>query len=159
MTTLLKLRDRGKLFGFSDRTIQKQPLRLLFLAPTLTDWLNDDLQGLVAGRGRDLSPYEQVYAIFTEYVYESGFSGVGDFVNIIPQSQGVYEMKTTDVRIFGWFYRPCQFVAVVGDLKKNLIGTNLVSTHRKTVTGFRKSFHLDKPEFVRNQHVRELLRV
>lgn len=127
-----------------------QPERLLFMAPEFVDWLDDVLWKEKKDRSRDLTPYEQVENMFTQFVSNPGFTGVGDFISIKPQAQGVYEMKTTDVRVFGWFYRPQQFIAVTGEMKKRLKGRrDLVAGYRKMVEGFRTKLDLDPPPFVR----------
>src|SRR5690606_40181291 len=36
------------------------------------------------------------------------------FKDLMPRSDEVWELKTADLRIFGWLYRPRKFIAVVG---------------------------------------------
>ena len=37
------------------------------------------------------------------------------FQDLVPRSDEVWEMRTADIRIFGWMYCPLKFIAVFGD--------------------------------------------
>jgi hypothetical protein len=45
------------------------------------------------------------------------------FKDLMPRADEVWEMKTADVRIFGWMYQPLKFVAVFGDYADDYKGS------------------------------------
>lgn len=132
-------------------------MRMLWLAPTLTDWLDEDLFP-ARRRGRQpLTPFEQVEDLFDSFVGDTRYSGVGDFQNIKPGGDGVYEIKTPCVRVFGWFPLYRGFVAVCAQLKDRLDTAGYDRCRRDTVA-FRRGLGLPQPDFIRGQgHVSRLL--
>ena len=131
-------------------------VRALYFSPDFVEWLENILPDKTADRSRDLVPADQVEAFFDRFLTDEHMSGVGDFQNITPQSHGVYEMKTTDVRMFGWFYRKGIFIAARGCMKKDVKGN--YDAERKVVEIFRDSLDLPPPSFIRGKlNVREIL--
>ena len=66
----------------------------------------------------------------------------------VPHVEGVWYLKTADVRLFGWFpYRDCFIAASVGlaDLTKRLW---LYRPFGQEVVHFRNALTLDEPKFV-----------
>lgn len=129
--------------------------RLLFATPDFIAWLEDYLPYYDRDRDHRLSPNEQVESIFHEYIANPQFRGGGYFQNITPQREGIYELKTTDIRIFGWFWRPRQFIAVSGEMKKTLKGR--YDIYRKNAVATRESLDLDEPKFVKESIIGKLL--
>ena len=157
MATPSTLTDHGSLLRYEDHEEIHPAERLLFLFHELADWIDGTLVYQPRIRGRDLTPLEQVEALFHDFVYIKDFSGVGLFVNIIPQGEGVYEMKTPDVRVFGWFYRRAQFVAHSGALKNDIKGTRAVDHIRREIVRARSRLKLDQPAFIRSSKIHELI--
>lgn len=149
LSTLATLTDRGRLVPHElvcddDR----QPVRMLWLAPELEEWLSEQLFQMPKPRGQALKPYEQVEDIFDRFVGDPDYRGVGDFQNITPQHHGVYEMKTPSVRVFGWFPQRAAFVAACAEMKAKLKGGG-VDKCRKLTVAFRASLQLPQPDFIR----------
>ena len=57
-------------------------------------------------------------------------------------------MKTSDVRIFGYFYRAKVFIAVCGNLAGRLKKEKLYDSYRKNVVEFRRHVLLDPPPYM-----------
>ena len=91
------------------------------------------------------------------YLSDPGMTGVGEFQRIMPGRQGVVEMKTTDVRLFGWFWRSCIFIAHRGAMKKDLKGTCGVDRLRDEVIGYRDRLRLDPPSLTNSDGIHALL--
>ena len=157
MATPSTLADSVGLLRYEDDEETLPAERLLFLFQGLADWIDGTLVYQPRIRGRDLTPLEQVEALFHDFVYAKDFTGVGHFVNIMPQGDGVYEMKTTDVRVFGWFYRRVQFIAHSGALKSDIKGTRAVDRIRREVVKARNRLNLDQPAFIRSSKIHELI--
>jgi hypothetical protein len=62
--------------------------------------------------------------------------------------EGVWELKTADVRLFGWFHQFDCFVGVVIDLKYRVQEYKLYSGYMGEVIRFRDNLDLDEPKFI-----------
>ena len=61
----------------------------------------------------------------------------------------VWEMKTADIRIFGWMAAPRKFVAVFADYADSYKGKNAKRSYedaKKKVIAFRNKLTLDNPK-------------
>lgn len=150
MATALHIANLGGLIRWElDPVDRRQVERLLFLTPEMERWMRDVLPLEPADRGRDISPIEQVVSVFDQIAGDPAFRGVGDFVRLHPQYQGVYEVKVTDVRVFGWFPACRNFIACSGEMKRRTKGNfRLVREHVRAAIRCRERLHLDEPKFV-----------
>lgn len=130
-----------------------EPHRQLWFAPLLLQWLDETLPYAQPPEeqnghwfGED-EPIEQVFMAIAQYAYNPLFRNVGEIVNITPQSDGVWELKTDDVRIFGWFYRRKILIVSEGRLKGGL-STSDVNAVRHLVLTYRRRLRLTPPEHV-----------
>jgi hypothetical protein len=70
----------------------------------------------------------------------------------MPMSDEVWEMKTADIRIFGWMYRPRTFIAVFGDyadLYKGKTQRRSYEDARRKIKKARDILDLDPPKFTK----------
>jgi hypothetical protein len=73
------------------------------------------------------------------------------FHDMKPEKDGVWELKTADLRIFGWMYRPRQFIAVCGgytDDYKEPTKTKDYARDKRAVIEARTALPLDGRKFV-----------
>lgn len=159
MATPATLVVEGKLVAYtSNGTAQgERKLRHLFLSPSFTDQLeNEELDR--KERGAPLTPYDQ-YAVFSDqYCFEQGFKGTGQFVRLHPQWQGVFEIKVGSLRLFGWFYRKHQLILNSLGLKALVKGSwSKTGEHVEQAIKFRKTLHLDPPDYVSDDKIGNLL--
>ena len=63
----------------------------------------------------------------------------------------MWEIKTADVRVFGWFYRQDQFIALVGDEAWRVKEYKLVRGYTDEVVKYREGLNLDEPKYVREK--------
>jgi hypothetical protein len=92
-----------------------QELRYIICSPKLRTWIDQDLAGLVSTLGVELSPVEQLFTLVQEFCSDEPLT-YGDVFKILrPREKGVWELKTPDLRIFGWFPLKNHFIAVVAN--------------------------------------------
>ncbi len=72
------------------------------------------------------------------FTCDVNYRGTGSFQRLNPHFEGVYEIKLTDIRIFGWFPKPLHFIAAFGALKKDIKGTKKVNDFVKQTITIRK---------------------
>jgi hypothetical protein len=73
------------------------------------------------------------------------------FHDLTPKENGVWELKTFDLRIFGWMYRPREFIAFRGgyaDDYKEPTKTKNYADERRAVVEARDALPLDNEKFV-----------
>jgi hypothetical protein len=126
-----------------------QILRNLYGSPSFIEWLDNGLPALTSRkRRRDLEPDEQIDTLFRTFITGGRLYHPENLACLIPQSHGIWEMRTPDVRIFGWFVVKDSFVAVSGgdatEIKKN----KLYNSHIKDALRFRRTLDLTEPKFI-----------
>ena len=72
------------------------------------------------------------------------------FKDLMPIRDEVWEMKTADIRVFGWMYRPRVFIAVFGDCADTYKGKSATASYevaKRRVVRERDRLDLDDPKF------------
>lgn len=137
----------------------EQHLRLVYALPRAIEWMDVVLPGLKTdgyfpGANR---PIEQVEALLYEFV--SGKSAFDMAPHCMkPEDSGIWELRTYDVRFFGFFWRKGVFLMTSADTKakcKEISG--LASGHRNNAMYFRDRLDLDPPKFVPGSETEDVL--
>lgn len=123
-----------------------EPNRYLYAAPTLVSWFDGPLAVAHRDRGRNLTPREQVEEGFYEFIKGDPMAYGKDCRKLDPLNRHVWELKTTDVRIFGWFPRIATFVMVGGAMRADLTDFASYKPHIDRVVRFRSALRLDEPK-------------
>jgi hypothetical protein len=149
MATLLELSgDAGPLFRLDALEVNRQEFRCIYMSERLKVWIENDLPGLRATWETELSCQEQVVELTEMFCAGDELDSNTQFHALHPYDHAVWELKTGDVRIFGWFPKKDHFIGVVAhdayfvkrhDLYHGLIGE---------VVRFRDALNLDEPKFV-----------
>jgi hypothetical protein len=72
------------------------------------------------------------------------------FQDLMPSRHEVWEMKTADLRVFGWVYRPRVFIAALldyADWYKPPTQIKSYNEARDRVVALRDALDLDEPKF------------
>jgi hypothetical protein len=151
MATMDILLERGELVAIAVPTDGEPHVRWIYGLPGFRDWLTVDLPRLVPGRLQAADPpSEQVDDILYRWITGKDIRYSRQFQDLMPQSDEVWEMKTADIRIFGWMYRPRRFIAVFGDyadLYKGKIRKRSYEDARCRVMSKRDILDLDPPKY------------
>lgn len=94
--------------------------RVIYMTPHFLDWWGKVLIHRRPTRGLSLSPYDQLFGRFDEFCIGREFEYGRMFKNLEPKANAVWEIKTTDVRVFGFFVQRDCFVAITGEMKNAL---------------------------------------
>jgi hypothetical protein len=149
MATLEHLCAAGKLRRHvPDLEDLELPERVMYFAPEFEAWASSTLKAALRDRGRDLTPYEQAELICYEFIIGRPMAYSVDYRKLDPHGAQVWELKTEDVRIFGWFARKAHFVAVGGALKKDLRKAKDYTPHIQKVAKFRNILDLNEPKAI-----------
>lgn len=136
----------------------EQPERLLYAYPHVVEWLDQTLPSLPSDfkdfMQEDLSPMEQVDALFHDFVSGENFSYYERSHSMTPLPLGIWELKTTDVRFFGWFHiRKCFVIANVDTKARLLELPGLNGGYRENAVFRRNKLDLDTPKFITGGYV------
>jgi hypothetical protein len=126
-----------------------QPIRELFGTPAMAAWINT-LSSLPIETGAGKPPDEEFDDLLFNYISSKGVMRYGKtFKDLIPARDEIWELKTYQLRIFGWFYRRDQFIAARPGRKAELKnGSDGYHRAINTVIDTRNSLPLDEPKFV-----------
>lgn len=158
MATLGELCERNQLVSIGGGLEPgEQPLRLLYASHDAVDWLERVLPALdpVLDEGFQ-SPIEQVDDLFHDYVSGADMSFYARSHSMHPTGEGIWELKTPDVRFFGWFAGPCQFVIGYADTAARCKEHGLYAGYRDQTKRFRDQLDLDEPKFISGDYVNVL---
>lgn len=156
MATLEELIKQGLLREHTpDMEQWEMPERHLYLTTEFGVWRETVLEPAARLRGRNLVPYEQVEQLFYEYVLGKPMAYSVGYRKLDPHGQHIWELKTEDMRVFGWFVKKKYFVATSGEFKDKLsrekqkVSTNkLYKPFIEGVWNFREALDLDQPKFI-----------
>jgi hypothetical protein len=158
MATLEHLAATDKLLKHEpDLDDRDLPERIAFFAPEFDGWLETVLRPLDPLRGRQLSPFEQAEQIMYEFVIGRPMAYSVDYRKLDPLPAHVWELKTTDVRLFGWFAKKAIFVLVCGELKAHLKKRREYTPFVERVVVFRRRLDLDEPKAITGVRHHEVL--
>ena len=151
MATLEYLIATGRLVKHEpDFDDDELPQRIVCFAPGFTTWLSRTLAKVEPLHGRHLTPHEQVEQILYEFAIGRPMAYSVDYRKLDPPVLAhVWELKTQDVRLFGWFAKRGHFVIVCGELKDNLPKRSDYMPYIQKVISFRDVLDLDEPKALR----------
>ncbi|MDX8534303.1 hypothetical protein RFM41_24575 [Mesorhizobium sp. VK25A] len=150
MATLDELADAGLLVkidgGLDDA---EQPERRLFAYPHVIDWFENVLPGAAADMGDgSQTPIQQLDDLLHLYVSGADLSFFERSHSMQPDDRGVWELKTTDLRLFGWFRRKNASVIAEVDTAYRCKLHGLYGGYRDSVERRRQNLDLDEPKFI-----------
>jgi hypothetical protein len=124
--------------------LKDQPLRLLYGTPGFVDWLNQILAGAEPeNRLGEATPAEQVDQLFHHFLSGAPLVHMRQFRFIRAEKNAVWELKTPDTRIFGWFLKKDCFACVFGDWTDNVKNHDLYRGYRIAIRRLRRDLGVD----------------
>jgi hypothetical protein len=127
--------------------------RKIYAYPGCVEWMRDQVPQMKTGRvASDFSPREQLVERLRQWMAGDPMEYGRMFHDMDPSTDAVWELKTADLRIFGWMYRPRQFIAVRGgytDDYKQPTKTKNYADERREVVKARDALPLDGNKFVK----------
>lgn len=146
MATLEDVCAAGLLFRFdTELDVGEEARRWLYVTPEFDRWLATELPTLPRDRGRNLAPLGQLDVLFHDFIV--GFPMVYDVDRrrLEPQISNVWELKSEDIRVFGWFVTRGHFVAVAAAMRKDLKPAARYRPFIDRVCAVRAALPLDEP--------------
>jgi hypothetical protein len=115
--------------------------------------MRNEVPKMVTGRiASAFTPNEQLYERLRQWIAGDPMIYGTWFHDLDPQSDEVWEMKTADLRIFGWMYRPVEFIAVRGGYADHYKEPTKIKTYadeRREVVQARDVLPLDGEKYAK----------
>lgn len=112
-----------KLKGLSPLTLSLEPGEVEHRAVFATDgfraWWEEVLPNLAMDMDLAVSPAGQIVTLLTDFVSGIRLEYPDDLAEMRPSEEGIWEFRTADVRVFGFFPGRDVFLAVHGDSARN----------------------------------------
>lgn len=150
MATLSELEERQNLMKIEIELDHHQmPERLLYGVPSVIQWLNNTLPVLGADfhHGK-LSPSEQLFIFLEDFITGADFAHYERAHFMTPSDPAIWELKTKDLRLFGWFYKRCIFIVAHIDTAYRCKFHSLYNGYRDSCVRIRNSMDLDEPKHI-----------
>lgn len=146
MLTIADLVAKGAIVKIEvDLAAHEQPSRLLYGTPGFIRWLRDVLDGAEppACLG-EAAPAEQIDDLFAAFLSGEPLIFTKQFRVVRAEDHAVWELKTPDVRIFGWFMAKDCFVAVFGNWTYTIKDHDLYRGYRIGIRRLRREWCIDE---------------
>lgn len=116
------------------------PYRSIHGTPSFLEWLRLRLESDERSTiGADLTPSEQLHSLLETFIVGRELAFNRQFHFVRPGERAVWELKTADLRVFGWFAQKDCFVAVFGDFKDRIVDySGLIGGYRDEVVRIRR---------------------
>lgn len=148
MATLLMLEAGGELFRYDAALdFHQQAERAIFFLPRSRNWMTNVLPGLESTWNIQERPIEQVDALLATYCSGEPLAFGTRFKPLTHLGDGVWQLKTADVRIFGWFVGRDCFIASDGALARDVKARKAYRPFAEQAVRFRNALLLDEPKF------------
>lgn len=154
MATLLELERRGFLARFDPQLGSRElENRQIYLSKAAQVWLEKKLPVLEAKWKSDQSPSVQVASLLADFCAGEKIAVRRQFHILNPRHHSVWELKTADVRLFGWFCFKDIFILVsceeASTLKSVKVGQpDLYQRNVEHVRNYRGNLQLDEPKTI-----------
>src|SRR5215470_10356483 len=149
MATLLDLERTGAVSRIDPELNPRiQELRLIYTSPGVQQWIEQVLPTLESTWKVEESPIEQLTALIEIFCAGDTLSFGWQFNPLRPHRNGVWELKTADLRMFGWFSAKDCFVVAAAVMADRINDHGPYARYDGRVLGFRDDRDLDEPKFI-----------
>lgn len=150
MATTDQLVEQGRLYKLED-ILDPGELeeRLIYIHPRVADWMDRNLETLECDGFYDNvpSPQQQADDLFYEFVSGADIVSKWPPHAMTPNDTGIWELRTADLRFFGWFWRKGVFLITGCDTKERCQSYSLYRGYREQCVRDRENFNLEPPAF------------
>ncbi len=131
--------------------------RELFAFPHVIQWLREVLPTLEPelslARAHELphgvqTPKQQLDDLFHDFVSGEDLDFYEKAHMMNPDTMSIWELKTIDLRLYGWVYRRCCFIIANIDSAVRCKEYSLYPTYRDDTRKRRDLIELDEPKYV-----------
>lgn len=156
MATIEQLIERDALTCVDVPLDGGPPWRTLLSVERLVNWIGATLP-MLEGNWGDLNPIQQLDALFADFASGAPLEFRRHIRVIQPRHDGVWELRTIDLRVFGWFAAKNVFIGSSAGLKHQIERHKLYGDHRDLAVQDRVSLDLNPPKCIYGVLYRDIL--
>lgn len=149
MATIIELTRAGaisKLDACLDP--RQQEWRSVYLLPQLRNWFETTLPELESTWNIEESPIEQMDALLAIFCSGETLTYGWQFKPLVHLGDGIWELKTADLRMFGWFTAKDCFIGADADTSERIKRLHMYQAYCKQAVRRRDALDLNEPKFV-----------
>ena len=135
------------------------PGRIICAFPVVISWIADVLPTAVSNWNIDETPNDQFGVLLVNFIGGVSLQRDRRFSPISGGKDGVWELKTADIRVFGWFYRKDVFIAARINFTNVVKESNLYYGYRGEICRERDAIDLNEPKFVAGNNPDDVISV
>jgi len=152
MSTVLELALAGKLFKLdAGLEFNEREWRCIYTSPRFRERASDELPQWESQWDVEVNPTQQLDALIEVFCSGATLTFRSQFKPLTHIKDGIWELKTPDLRIFGWFCKKDHFIAGTMDLAFNVKNHDLYAGYAGEVERFRGQLDLNEPKFVSSE--------
>lgn len=158
MATLVELRATGRLLRYeAELPGRAQEERSIYLFEQVANRIENEIAALESLFGSEINPIEELVAFLDAFCAGEPIIVERQFRPLVHLGDGIWELKTRDVRLFGWFAsRDCFICAAIDDATK-IKDHNLYKPYAAECVRRREALDLDEPKFLTGDHPNAVL--
>ena len=120
----------------------------MYVLPRVMPRMVDELPAFESQWNIEVSPIQQFDALMEDFCLGVNLTFDRQFKPLCHIKDGIWELKTPDLRIFGWFVIKDIFIAGAIDTAFNVKNGPLYVGYAREVAYFRDNLNLNEPKFV-----------
>ncbi|WP_150129075.1 hypothetical protein [Rhizobium phaseoli] len=144
----MELEERGTLIKLRMRIDDAATRRSIYVYPEVRAWFQQTLPTLQAFDVEDERPLNQLWTLCRAFIMGHELEDGEDFKLMHPQENDVYELRSPDTRVYGWFVDRGIFIAARADSMERVHSLDLDGGYRAEVEYLRNTLNLDEPKYV-----------
>lgn len=149
MATLIELNSAGSLSKLDPALeAHRQEERSIYVLPRLQNWFIRDLPNLGSTWNIEQSPAEQLDALFATFCSGDVLTFNRHFKPLNHLRNGIWELKTADLRVFGWFPMKDCFIGSAANLADQIKRSRMYRPYCDQAVRDRDSLDLNHPKFI-----------
>lgn len=149
MPTIVELAANGALEFFAPELgHRRQTSRLVYLKPGVMDWIEEHLPDAQSDCFSEITPVEQLDEILNAFCAGESLVHERQMKILHHRIHGVWELKTPDLRLFGWFPKKDVFVCTAINFKRLIRDHSLYQGYVGAAVHFRENLDLNEPKFI-----------
>ena len=134
-----------------------QEFRCFLCSPKLRTWIEQELPALKFALGVELSPLEQFFALTQTFCSDEPLTYGDHLKPLYCRGRGIWELRASDLRVFGWFPLKDHFVGVAANDATYVKKHNLYEGYIGEVVRFRDRLDLDHPKFIPGEQAKDVV--
>ncbi len=154
MATVAQLVAAGKLIPVKGVLKENEmPFRELYLLPKAAQWMRQTLPNLEPDGFVDgaIWPNQQAFNQFRDFLIGENLNDHDYYPKPMRPKQpehGIWELRTPDLRFFGWFVAKGRFVISAVAAKSDVADHHLCAGYRNQAVSDYSNMELDEPKFL-----------